>query len=225
MENDSRSAKMSRVVCDAERVACFWPNGFKEAVLWTELEEISIVTSDEGPLADDLVWILAGKDDTCTVPGSASGIQQMLARLQDLPGFDNEAVVAAMASTANATFVCWKDPTDTRTAIEIADEELRESIALLPNQQLSAFVVLEEDEYETKLGDGYYAYLRDTFFLKELAQAYVVNNQQSGITLHIREITLRLENGEYQLTAEMLEGEQAPVDKVVAALLERLAAA
>jgi hypothetical protein len=28
--------------------------------------------------------------------------------LQELPGFDNEQVIAAMCSTKNARFLCWR---------------------------------------------------------------------------------------------------------------------
>ena len=41
------------------------------------------------------------------MPQSADGADALLARLQQLPGFNNEAVIEAMSS-ADRTFVCWK---------------------------------------------------------------------------------------------------------------------
>ena len=35
-------------------------------------------------------------------------MNELLSRLQQLPGFDNEAVIKAMGSTNNAKFLCWK---------------------------------------------------------------------------------------------------------------------
>jgi hypothetical protein len=32
----------------------------------------------------------------------------LLQALQKLPGFDHQAVIAAMGSTSNAKFVCWR---------------------------------------------------------------------------------------------------------------------
>jgi hypothetical protein len=32
----------------------------------------------------------------------------MLEKIQQLPGFDNEAVIKAMTSTTNNRFICWQ---------------------------------------------------------------------------------------------------------------------
>jgi hypothetical protein len=39
---------------------------------------------------------------------SSDGSKQLLERLQQRPGFDNEAVIKAMGPTSSAKFVCWK---------------------------------------------------------------------------------------------------------------------
>jgi hypothetical protein len=44
----------------------------------------------------------------CAVPQSSDGSKQLLERLQQLPGFDNEAAIKAMGSTSNGKFMCWK---------------------------------------------------------------------------------------------------------------------
>jgi len=46
----------------------------------------------------------------CAVPASAEGFDALLARVQQLPGFDDEAVVAAMGSSTNARFDVWQRP-------------------------------------------------------------------------------------------------------------------
>jgi hypothetical protein len=53
-------------------------------------------------------WLLRGKTGGCAVGSEAEGMDGLLERLQQLPGFDNEAVIRAMGSTENATFVCWR---------------------------------------------------------------------------------------------------------------------
>jgi hypothetical protein len=42
------------------------------------------------------------------VPQGAQESTQLLERLQRLPGFDNAALMRAMSSTEEATFVCWR---------------------------------------------------------------------------------------------------------------------
>lgn len=99
-----------QVTFDDEGVTRRMADGSTESVRWDELEEVFILTTDEGPFVEDVFWMLArgeGKGG-CAVPQGAEGSDQLLERLQQLPGFDNDAVIAAMMSTSNAKFVCWR---------------------------------------------------------------------------------------------------------------------
>ena len=75
---------------------------------WADVAAVSIRTTDTGPFEDDLLWELhrAG-GEVVTVGSETEGIGALLERLQRLPGFDNEAVVAAATSAQNAVFPCW----------------------------------------------------------------------------------------------------------------------
>lgn len=85
------------------------PDGTCERVALSALAAVLIETDDSGPWGTDLWWILAGADGTgCIYPGGADGEQEILALLQALPGFDNAALIAAMTSTSNERFLCWK---------------------------------------------------------------------------------------------------------------------
>jgi hypothetical protein len=79
-------------------------------VRWDDLVEVAIVTTDEGPIADDLFWVLLSSDHKtgCSIPQGIEGEKELLSRLQALPGFDNGEVIKAATSTTNARFVCWK---------------------------------------------------------------------------------------------------------------------
>jgi hypothetical protein len=84
-------------------------DGTVEAVAWTDLVEVQIVTTDEGPFVDDVFFLLAGSNGKgVCVPQGAPGSEPLLDRLQKLPNFDNEQVIAAMGCSNNARFVCWK---------------------------------------------------------------------------------------------------------------------
>lgn len=92
----------------AEGVSCSRPGGLVEAVAWDDLKEVSLVTTDEGPFAVDVMWLLVGEHGGCVVPQGATGEDLLLERLQSLEGFDNEAVIEAMGSVENRKFVCWQ---------------------------------------------------------------------------------------------------------------------
>lgn len=84
------------------------PEGGAEEVKWDDLTEVRIVTTDEGPIGADVYWLLAGSDGTGVAVRGESVAHDLLDRLQALPGFDNEQMILAMASTDEAQFVCWQ---------------------------------------------------------------------------------------------------------------------
>lgn len=92
---------------DAE-VVCERPDGKVERVGWADLRKVEIVTTSEGPLVPDVFWVLHGSRSGCAVPQGATGDQELLARLQALPGFDNNAVIAAMTCASDRRFLCWQ---------------------------------------------------------------------------------------------------------------------
>jgi hypothetical protein len=83
-------------------------HGKSESVRWDELTRVELITTDEGPLVEDVFWLLFGDDGKgCVLPGmTVEG--DVLARLQALPGFDNEALIRSVSSTENARFLLWK---------------------------------------------------------------------------------------------------------------------
>jgi len=87
-----------------------WLEGGRcEAVGWDELVKVEILTTDLGPAVADVFWVLHRADGKgCVVPSEADPGGSLLARLQKRPGFDNEAVTRAMASTTNSRFPVWE---------------------------------------------------------------------------------------------------------------------
>ncbi|MBA3530453.1 MAG: hypothetical protein H0T73_00835 [Ardenticatenales bacterium] len=96
------------VLLSEEGVACRRSDGFVESVLWAELRAVLLETNDQGPFAMDVWWILVGEQGGCVIPQGAVGEEALLARLQALTGFDNQAVIDAMLSTENQRFLCWE---------------------------------------------------------------------------------------------------------------------
>jgi hypothetical protein len=94
-------------------VVCTRPDGKIESVTWNDLKTVAIQTTDSGPFASDVFWLLLGEKTGCAIPQEATGADELMRRLQNLPGFNNEAVIESMTCVENKRFVCWqRDPTD-----------------------------------------------------------------------------------------------------------------
>lgn len=95
------------VTFDDEGVTRTRRDGLVEHVGWDELLSVDIATTNEGPWVDDVFWLLSAGDHGCVVPSEAEGMAELLLRLHELPGFDDEAVIRAMGCTDNERFAVW----------------------------------------------------------------------------------------------------------------------
>lgn len=95
---------------DDEAVTCTRAGGLTERVRWSDLRAVLIQTTADGPFVDDLFWVLVGDGarSGCVVPSEAQGCAQLVDRLQQLPGFDNKAVILACQCCAERSFLCWE---------------------------------------------------------------------------------------------------------------------
>ena len=74
---------------------------------WADLSEVRVHTTADGPFAEDVFFVLVGREGGCVVPQGAAPAG-LLERLQALPGFNNEALIEAMQSTGENDFICWQ---------------------------------------------------------------------------------------------------------------------
>jgi hypothetical protein len=83
-----------------------------ERILWDDVDEIRIITTDDGPYTEDVFFaIVDGHQKGCLVPHDAAVRFKLLERLQSrFNGLDDEAIIRAMGSTSNANFLIWKRP-------------------------------------------------------------------------------------------------------------------
>jgi hypothetical protein len=104
-----RSPEQStRVGAGDECIRCIRPDGRVDAVAWSDLQTVSVETNDAGPFVEDVYFHLEGSEYGFYVPQAAEGTDELVRRLTELPGFDSEAFLAAMRSTANERFICWR---------------------------------------------------------------------------------------------------------------------
>jgi hypothetical protein len=81
----------------------------EEAVAWERITELSIITTSDGPFAEDVFFALRGSDGTGVLVAQSLAMEHdLLKQLQTrLPDLDNEAIVRAMGSTTQARFILW----------------------------------------------------------------------------------------------------------------------
>ena len=98
-------------------VRCVRPDGQVECITWNDLQSVTILTTDKGPLVADVFWLLdTSTGSGCIIPQGATGERALLGRLQELPGFDNEALIESMSSAENRKFLCWQRANERRIA-------------------------------------------------------------------------------------------------------------
>jgi hypothetical protein len=99
-----------KVICDDKAIVVHKADGTEERMAWSDLACVSIMTTDAGPFESDLFWVLTNRAGRrTTVPIDAAGEHEFLKAMQGrLHGFDNMAVIEAMSSTEQASFVVWE---------------------------------------------------------------------------------------------------------------------
>ena len=74
---------------------------------WDALVEVTLITTSRGPFEEDVFFVLAYEDGTNnTIP--LSDAEQLLPRLQELPGFDNESFIRAMGVSHESICSLWR---------------------------------------------------------------------------------------------------------------------
>lgn len=84
------------------------PSNPTENIFWRDLQEVSIITTDEGPFSADVWLVLRGTAGSIHIPQGNPGYDPVYDRVSGLDGFDFQGVIDAMMSTENNEFVLWK---------------------------------------------------------------------------------------------------------------------
>jgi hypothetical protein len=82
----------------------------REQISWSDVTEIRIITTDEGPYREDVFFALVASDGKgCLVPHDAAVRTKLLEELQfRFAGLDDDIVIKAMGSTSNNSFIIWR---------------------------------------------------------------------------------------------------------------------
>lgn len=74
-----------------------------------DITTVVIETTDSGPIEDDFFMVLINKNIEIKIPGSEGKFNEILNRLQQLNGFNNELFIEACSCVKNKRFVCWEN--------------------------------------------------------------------------------------------------------------------
>jgi len=105
-----RSTSPVRVTQDDKLISVDDGSGHVSALSWSEIGNVTVLTTNAGPFETDLFWVLSDRDGRTTImiPMDAAGEHALLVAMQArLAGFDNMAVVEAMSSVENGVFQIW----------------------------------------------------------------------------------------------------------------------
>ena len=82
----------------------------EEKISWAELTKVEILTTDDGPYAEDFFFLLRRADGSWLAVSNSLAVEhELLDKLQKrLPGLDNLAVATASGSTENRLFTIWQ---------------------------------------------------------------------------------------------------------------------
>ena len=105
-----RKPAVPKLEIDDTMIRCCFPDGTVQQMAWNELKAVIIETNDSGPFEEDVYFLLLSesKENFCAIPQCADSTQTLISRVQNLPEFDNEAVIKAMGCTSNRSFLCWE---------------------------------------------------------------------------------------------------------------------
>lgn len=94
------------VTVDDATITFQTPQGQVRTFAWSDLEAVDVEAATK--IFGSLHYVLKGADTALKVPEDAKGFGKLRDRLEELPGWDNEAFISALSATESATFSAWR---------------------------------------------------------------------------------------------------------------------
>ena len=104
--------RVAVVTCDDQKINFRWAWGSTTSEDMSDVRRVLIRTTDQGPFDDDVFFVVETAGKNYVIPQAAPGASQLLEHFQQLPGFNNEAVIDSMGCTDNKEFLCWERVAD-----------------------------------------------------------------------------------------------------------------
>ena len=87
--------------------------------------------------------------------------------------------------------------------------------------QCPIFLLMREDEYETKFGDGYYAYFDGAYRDRAIAEGHAEVQTEKDVAYHVKPATLRIENDRITIDGEFHPHDTYTPAQIVGFLLNK----
>jgi hypothetical protein len=98
-----------RVVMDGQGLRSSHPQRQDEAVRWSQVVRVSVVTTERSSKPPYLFLLLHEPGGLgASVPYGAPGFEDLLRRLAEIPEFDMQAVLDAQQHDGDDVFPCWQ---------------------------------------------------------------------------------------------------------------------
>lgn len=102
------SAPRPSIHIDESVISRARPDGSHDQIAWDDLREVMIQTTDAGLALSERKWVLTAATGGFTLPSGFPGEKDFVEKLRATPGFDPEAYNAALISTFDGKFLCWR---------------------------------------------------------------------------------------------------------------------
>jgi hypothetical protein len=79
-----------------------------EQIDWSDIEEIRLANTDEGPFLPDVWMILTGNGKACSIPQGSEGRDKVYNIVSKYEGFSFENVIKSATCADNQFFELWK---------------------------------------------------------------------------------------------------------------------
>ena len=93
---------------DGEVITIERPFGRKLLLKLEDVDEIGVQTTDQGPFAEDVYWLLKQGTTSVRIPEPSPVFKMLMDRFHSWPGFDWQPFTEAMACSDCRYFRCWQ---------------------------------------------------------------------------------------------------------------------
>ena len=100
-----------QIIVTDHQITCRYPKSNKtETINWEDVDQIQVLTTDEGPRVCDVLFVLQNVQTNTGValPQDCPETKLVFEKVQKWHGFDNENFIKAMSCTENQWFLVWK---------------------------------------------------------------------------------------------------------------------
>lgn len=79
-----------------------------QKINWEDILTIKLINTDDGPAGIDIWLALVGKNETCLIPQSHKGFDEVYNIVSKYEDFNFENFINSMSCTDNAEFLLWE---------------------------------------------------------------------------------------------------------------------